>query len=290
MDLEPTIENLSEAFGLQVPRSLAGLVQVALGRCPARPSTGLAPLRLVLGGALYGFVAGPLVSLRFPQTPPEMFPFAQLQGHDTYYGLVIDDPERAAGEERFVVELDPEGPQGCRLKARNIPEFLAVRLHEALEEARAGRGGLSVKELEKFGESLRECLDLPWPVDPTQVRREAEAARAAQVTYATEDRLGVVVPDENAPFELLTIQMRRALIDTRDRQGIYRTAKRALSVGAPGAALALARDLLWNLGHRPEWYREAVDLMEQIYPSLGRPLLARVVRREWARYYGQGRG
>jgi len=99
MDLEPTRENLSEAFGFQVPESLERLVRLALRLNAESPCRALEPLGVRLGGPLFPFLGGPPNSLRAPHTPPELFPFLMRAGQDVQVGYVMDAPEQGTGEE-----------------------------------------------------------------------------------------------------------------------------------------------------------------------------------------------
>lgn len=285
MDTEVSLETLSEAFGFAVPPSIVALTRAALRLRPDEPHRALEPIGLALGGPLYPFLGGHPISLRVLETPPELFPFAHLPDSDTHFGLVVDDPDNLAGAEGPVARLDPRSSEGCRLLAPTLAGFLAGQAARALRQATPGR-----QAVEDLVAALTQEMALPWPADPDLIEVEASAARERVLSYRTEDMLGVAVPDEPAPLELIALDSRRHLIGARDRERVLACGRRAQRIGAPGAALALARDLVWHLGHRPEWYRIAIDLMEESYPTLKRTLLVRVSRREWARFFRQTRG
>lgn len=281
-EVEVSLESLSEAFGFAVPAALVGLARAALRLRPDEPHRALEPLGLLLGGPLYPFLGGQPISLRVLETPPELFPFAHLPHGDAHFGLVADDPDNLANAECPVARLDPRSSEGCCLLAPSLAAFLAGQAARALRQSPADRSAL-----EDLVAALAAEMPLVWPSDPDATAVEASAARERVLSYRTEDMLGVVVPDEPAPLELIALDSRRHLIGARDRERVLACGRRAQRIGAPGAALALARDLVWHLGHRPEWYRIAIDLMEESYPTLKRPLLARVSRREWARFSRQ---
>lgn len=290
-ELEVSLETLSDAFGFAVPPSVVGLTRAALRLRPEEPHLALEPLGLVLGGPLYPFLGGHPLSLRVLETPPELFPFAHVLHGEAHFGLVVDDPDGLANAECAVAGLDPRSSEGCRLRAATLPAFLAAQAARALRELPPGADPQEHRStVEDLVAVLATEMTLDWPADPEALAIEGSAARERVLSYRTEDGLGVVVPEEPAPLELIALDSRRHLIGARDRERVLDCGRRAQRVGAAGAALALARDLVWHLGHRPEWYRIAIDLMEESYPTLKRPLLARVSRREWARFFRQTRG
>lgn len=290
-ELEVSLETLSEAFGFAVPPSVVGLTRAALRLRPEEPHRALEPIGLVLGGPLYPFLGGHPISLRVLETPPELFPFAHLPHGEAHFGLVVDDPDGLANGECAVAALDPRSSEGCNLRAGTLPAFLAAQAARALRDLPAGADPQEHRSaVEDLVAVLATEMPLQWPADPEATAVEGSAARERILSYRTEDRLGVVVPEEPAPLELIALDSRRHLIGARDRERVLECGRRAQRVGAPGAALALARDLVWHLGHRPEWYRIAIDLMEESYPTLKRTLLVRVSRREWARFFRQTRG
>ncbi|MBI3928615.1 MAG: hypothetical protein HY319_23955 [Armatimonadetes bacterium] len=275
MDLEPTQENISEAFGFQVPPSLAMLVGLARRLRPEEPHRALEAIGIELGGPLFGFLGGQPTSMREPHTPPELFPFLYQPAWQLHIGYVVDEPETACGDEFMLAGLSVEAPEKCGMLARNLPELLSALVHDAGEAAETVATTLCADF------ELGDCGGLD------KARAAAKKERDACSSYCTDDRIGVRVPEEPAPLELLHVEFRRHLIGTRERDRVLDAGRRALKIGAPGAALALARDLIWTLGERTHWYQIALELMEEVYPALHRPLLARVARREWARHYGR---
>lgn len=267
MDIDLTPENLSEAFGFAVSVEFVEMLK-GLHECsPEEPHKGLAEFGLELGGPLYGFSGGGSgQSLRCPQMPPEFFPFAVRRSEpDIYVGFLVDDP-RVEGE-----------PNTC----------FAVFVQE--NASRCGVIANSESELSSWLELYRNDLDglgvsrSGGTYDADEVKKPREGS----IVYQTADRLGVVVPQENAPLTLLHEEFRCRLIEKRDRQAVREAGLTALRVEAPGAALALARDITWWLGHRQMWYQLANELYVGAYSLLRRPLLARIVRREWVRLYGR---
>ena len=283
--LDPTLENLSEAFGFPVPPSLAGLVRAACRLQPEDPARAFEALGLVLGGPLVPFVGGEDTPLRGVETPPELFPFA-LDGRGAHWGLVVDDPQDGLAE-RPLARLDPQGSEGCALVASTLPQGVTWLVETALKGHPSEQDQLKVETLLA---ALAEVLPLPERATPDEIAREALQARLDHLTYRTDDLLGVVVPEEPAPLELISVESRRFLIGSRDRERVHAAGRRALRLGAPGAAVALGRDVLWQLGNRPEWHRVALETMDEAYHTLKRPLLAQVVRQEWARFHRKGRG
>src|SRR5688572_11285759 len=93
MAIEPTVENLSEAFGFVVSSAFETAIRAAIARSPEEPQSGLHKFGLTLGGPLYSFLGGSPQSLRTAQMPPEFFPFAVRPGKpDAYLGFVVDSP------------------------------------------------------------------------------------------------------------------------------------------------------------------------------------------------------
>lgn len=279
MELDPTLENLSEAFGFSVPKTVQGMVEAALALDAKEPHRAFEALGIELGGPLFPFLGGSPCSLREPFTPPEFFPFACRTGDEVvHYGFVVDDPDKAVESDLFVGLLAPDQPELCGVIASSLTEFFSL-LVSGSEES---------EELDAALGALERGLDVKRSsVDSQSVVEKTRSARSALLSYQTADSLGLVVPEEPAPLELMHHEFRQILIGGRDRDKIRQAGRRALQVGAPGAALALARDLTWLLGERTHWCQIALELYEEVYPTLGRPLLARVARREWVRHYGR---
>lgn len=266
MNVELNVENLSEAFGFSVSPAFESLIRSALEESAEAPCLGPSKCGLSLGGPLYSILGGSAQSLRCPRTPPEFFPFAVSRGrYDTYVGFVVDDPQLEGPPNTLFGVLVPEASGCSGVVARDEAELM--RWLSAHEE-QPGSFGVRVKSKD---------------YDPDDV---AEFRRGA-LTYRTADQLGAVVPEENAPFSLIHEEFRCNLIERREFDKVRDAGRSALRLEAPGAALALARDLTWWLGHRDHWYQLATELYEGAYTQLGRPLLTRIARREWARLYGR---
>lgn len=266
MDVELNVENLSEAFGFSVSPAFEALIRSALEESAEAPCLGPRKFGLSLGGPLYSILGGSAQSLRCPRTPPEFFPFAVSRGRwDAYVGFVVDNPDLESPPNTLFGVLVPEAPGRSGVVARDEQELLRWL---AAHDDEPGSLGVSRKSKE---------------YDPDQVQEQ----RRGSLTYRTADQLGAVVPEENAPFSLLHEEFRCSLIEKREWDRVREAGLSALRVEAPGAALALARDLTWWLGHRDHWYQLATELYEGAYTQLGRPLLTRIARREWARLYGR---
>lgn len=268
MPYEPTMDNLSEALGFRVSEGFANLISSAIASSPHDPQAGLSSFGLTLGGPFYTFVGGSPQSLRTTQTPPEFFPFAVAPGRThTTIGFLVDNPSLEKPPCTTFALYVPGQPQRCGVVARNEKELI-----EWLK--------LQADHPDHFAPPVNSLNQKSCHDDPQQERYH-------QVTYRTADRLGVVVQPENAPLELLHEEFRCHLIEKRDPDKVREVGLTALKVGAPGAALALARDITWWLGHRSHWYAVAAELYEQAYSELSRPLLQRIARREWTRFYGR---
>ena len=267
MDMEVSVETLSEAFGFLVSEGFEKAIKAAIARSPDEPHHGLSKFGLELGGPLFAAVGGSSAqSLRCPQMPPEFFPFAVRRSRpDIYVGFLVDNPTMDGEPRTTFAVFVPEQPRRCGVVARNEQElfrWLGAHL-DCPDELGTEKGSNSYNP------------------------EEVKAWRQGLVGYRTADQLGVVAPEENTPLSLLHEEMRCILVEKRDISKVREAGQAALKVNAPGAALALARDLTWWLGHRDHWYQLATDLYVGAYTQLGRPLLTRIVRREWVRLYGR---
>jgi hypothetical protein len=198
--------------------------------------------------------------------PPEFFPFAVRPGRPgAYIGFLVDSPTL-------------EGPANTTF-ALCVPEFRNRSGVVARDEQELFRWlGAHLDDLDNLGLTKSSASYQP---------SEANDARQALITYRTADQLGVVAEPENAPLSLIHEELRCRLVEKRDPDKVRQAGLQALRVGAPGAALALARDVTWWLGHRDHWYQLATELYEEAYTQLKRPLLLRIAQREWARLYGR---
>ena len=266
MDMEASVETLSEAFGFVVSEGFLKAIKAAHARSPDEPHMGLNKFGLELGGPLYAFVGGSSAqSLRCPQMPPEFFPFAVRRSRpDVYVGFLVDHPDLEGEPATTYAVCVPEHPERSGVVARDEQELFRWL-------------GAHLDALDELGVTRRSNS-----YDPDEVRE----SRRSRICYQTADKFGVVVPEENAPLALLHQEMRSILIEQRDLSKVRQAGVGAIKVGAPGAALALARDLTWFLGHRDHWYQLATELYVGAYAVLRRPLLTRIVRREWVRLYG----
>lgn len=267
MDSEITVENLSEAFGFQVSPGFNRAIQAAVARSPETPHEGFKKFGLHLGGPLYAFLGGDSAqSLRCPQMPPEFFPFAvRRSSPNIYIGFLVDNPSLEGEANTTFAVCVPEQPKRCGVVARDEQELFRWL-------------GAHLDDPDSLGITRSSKA-----YDPEEVKEW----RRSQLSYRTADQMGVVVPQENTPLSLLHEEMRCLLVEKRDVSKAREVGMEALRVGAPGAALALARDITWWLGHRDHWFQLATDLYVEAYAQLKRPLFTRIVRREWVRLYGR---
>jgi hypothetical protein len=266
MASEPTVDSLSEAFGFNVSPAFQAAIRAAIARSPEDPQSGLHKFGLTLGGPLYSFVGGSAQSLRTTQMPPEFFPFAKRPGRpDAYIGFLVDSPTLEGPPNTTFALCVPEHSQRSGVVARDEQELFRWL-------------GAHLDDLDNLGLSKGSS---------SYQAGEARDQRASMVTYQTADQMGVMVTPENAPLSLIHQELRCGLIEKREIDKVRQAGHSALRVGAPGAALALARDVTWWLGHRDHWFQLATELYEEAYAQLERPLLIRIARREWARLYGR---
>jgi hypothetical protein len=259
MAIDPSVDNLSEAFGFAVSPAFEAAIRAAIARSPSEPHAGLHKFGLTLGGPLYSFLGGSPQSLRGAQMPPEFFPFAVRPGRpNAFIGFLVDSP-------------DLEGPANTTF-AVFVPEC-------------SRRSGVIARDEQELFRWLGAHLD---DLDNLGLARSSSSYSSREAREArTADQFGVVSEPENAPLSLIHEEMRSLLVEKRDPDKVRQAGRSALRVGAPGAALALARDLTWWLGHRDHWFQVATELYEEAYTQLRRPLLLRIAQREWARLYGR---
>lgn len=261
------------------------LTQLGLALEPGAPIQAFELLGLALTGGQGPRPQGP--ARRPPEAPPELFLFGRCPESAALYGVVLDDPDRDDPQAAPIAALPPGATAPCQLLAGSLSDFLSRQATLALDRARAQRGPGAAAHLEDALSRLQGHLPgLRWPVEAEPQALLAAAARQRRCAYPTQDGLGVIVPEEPSPLELISLRSRRGLIESRDRAQVQGAARKALRVGAPGAALALARDLRWELGGRPAWGQVAMEIMEEVYLTLHRPLLAGIARAEWARLFG----
>ena len=270
MDMDLTVDSLSEALGFKVSEGFVKAIKAAHARSPEEPHKGLDKFGLELGGPLYAFVGGGSAqSLRCPQMPPEFFPFAVRRSNpDIYVGFLVDHPDVEGEPNTTFAVCVPENQKRSGVVARDEQELFRWL-------------GAHLDRLDDLGVTHSSNA-----YNPEEVRQ----ARQEQMVYQTADQMGVVVPQENTPLALLHREMRSILIEKRDLGRVREVGLGALKVEAPGAALALARDITWFLGHRDHWYQLATEIYVGAYTLLKRPLLTRIVRREWVRLYGSKGG
>lgn len=265
MQSDLSVESLSEAFGFSISKEFVRAIEAAVARSPQEPSEGFEKFGLTLGGPLYCALGGSAQSLRCAQMPPEFFPFAVRRCQpNVYVGFFCDSP---------CLDSEP-----CTLFGVFVPESRERTGIVARDEQELFRWlGAHLEEPDSLG-----TVGKSKSYDPLEV----QSWREQKLIYRTADGMGVVAPEEPAPLALLHEELRSRLIEKREHSKIREAGMEALSVGAPGAALALARDLSWWLGHRDNWAELATELYEGAYTQLERPLLTRVARREWARFFG----
>ena len=267
MQSDLSVESLSQAFGFSISKEFVRAIQAAVARCPEEPSEGFEKFGLTLGGPLYCALGGSAQSLRCLQMPPEFFPFAVRRCEpNVYVGFFCDNPS---------LEAEP-----CTLFGVYVPESRK-------------RTGIVARDEQELFRWLGAHLDDPDTLGATGQSKaykplDVQSCRRETLLYRTADGMGVVAPEEPAPLSLLHEELRARLIEKRDHRKVREIGEGALKVGAPAAALALARDLSWWLGHRDHWAELATELYEGAYTQLQRPLLTRVARREWARLFGGG--
>ncbi len=185
---------------------------------------------------------------RYANVPPEAFPILRSRQEGAHYALWLDDP--AANVDPPVVEVRPKSglPETLRIVARNAQEFLQVI------ETSGTRRQKSRSWTEKVGE--RAALE-----------------RARRVRYPTIDGLGVVCPPE-AAAERPTLSELGGWTGPEWSRLFRGSVERWLKEGAPGLALAVARDLL--ITGRALQIDGFERSLAQVYHRLGRAPLARV--------------
>lgn len=185
---------------------------------------------------------------RFAHVPAEAFPVLRSGQDGIHYALWLDDP--AANVEPLVVEVRPKSglPETIRIVARTAQEFLQV-----IETSGIGR-----RKARTWTEKVEE---------------RAALERARRVRYPTIDGLGVVCPPE-AAGERPTLSELGGWTGPEWSRLFRGSVERWLKEGAPGLALAVARDLLiTGRGLQIDGFERS---LAQVYHRMGRSLLARV--------------
>jgi hypothetical protein len=185
---------------------------------------------------------------RYANIPPEAFPILRSRQEGIHYALWLDDP--AANSEPLVVEVRPRSglPETVRIVCRSAAEFLQV-----IETSGTGR------------RRSREWTE--------KVAERAALERAKRVRYPTIDGLGVLCPPE-AAGERPTLSEVGGWTGPEWSRLFRGSVERWLKEGAPGLALAVARDLL--ITGRALQIDGFERSLAQVYHRLGRTLLARV--------------
>lgn len=185
---------------------------------------------------------------RFAHIPAEAFPILRSRQDGIHYALWLDDP--AANVEPLLVEVRPKSglPETLRIVARNAQEFIQV--------------------IETSGTRRQKSRD--WT---EKVEERAALERARRVRYPTIDGLGVLCPPE-AAGERPTLSELGGWTGPEWSRLFRGSVERWLKEGAPGLALAVARDLLiTGRGLQIDGFERS---LAQVYHRMGRSLLARV--------------
>jgi hypothetical protein len=251
MVMEPTVEDLSEAFGFLVSPAFEAAIRAAIARSPDSPHTGLHKFGLTLGGPLYSFLGGSAQSLRSAQMPPEFFPFAVRPGKpDAFIGFLVDSPSLEGPANTTFALCVPEYPQRTGVIARDEQElfrFLGAHLDD-LDNLGLTRGSSAYQAA------------------------EPKRAREALITYRTADQLGVVVEPENAPLSLIHEELRCCLVEKRD---IDRVRQAGLAAGPSGPLVPAGHRALRGSLHPAAASPAAAHRPARMGPAVRRSRLTR---------------
>ncbi|GAB3832360.1 hypothetical protein [Hymenobacter jeollabukensis] len=177
-----TPQNARSYFGAEMPAQfLAGVYQLQ-----AAASTYGTTLEDIAWD-LFGVVELGGYSLRYSQTPPELFPFARTGGDGIHYGFVMHEEGHPSYP---AAEICPMDSDGAILLAHN-PQELWQNLLEEDADVRARYAGL----LQTLGLEAIATQKQRWRYFEAKFRAQP-AARAGWHWQPTSDGVGVFAPDQ----------------------------------------------------------------------------------------------
>jgi hypothetical protein len=225
--------------------------------------------------------------VRYPETPPELFPFAKTGVGGVHLGHVVHAPELAAADYP-VGELSPSGPSGVSLVGRTTAEAFenllsrqrALGLAPTLSRAEARR-------VEDRRARLVRALAIDPQVDRWRRRYDAEGKGLPLIPEVpegwrhvmTSDGVGVLAPEEAFPGRPVTLP----------KPGVHfghfiSTAREALMLDWPAQALRCLKEGWWTAGSQEGAIAQLAPMLIETYELLGRRSLADIVESSARRF------
>jgi hypothetical protein len=263
---KPTNASLSAAFGFTVPEAFVTLIRTLYELSGEDATRWPDWFATITGLELVG------ADFRYPNTPPELFTFAQLGVDGVHYGYVIHAPESSA-QDYPVGELSPMDNEGVVL--------VGADTFDALENLMSGQLDYGIQEPEGqlIGQVSRR-LDLHPTAEKSQLRYDPEGnglpvrprVPDGWSFALSSDGIGVLAPGE---------AFRRGnLIETgasTPAEEYIEQADQALGEGFPATALYYLREGYWQYWTDTQ-IATAIDVrLGQAYRALSRATLAEMV-------------
>lgn len=263
-----SVESISQAFGFQVPLPFAEFLMNLYKYCQKDNQEVSNLFERLTGQMLDG------EDMRYPQTPPELFPIASMGVDGVHYGYVIHAPELPA-EDYPVGEICPMDDDGVILVGNTTQEALENFGGYVIEGEKDEKERQEISDLYKFF-GLR-------PNSESNKIRYLNNGKALPITPSipanwlyipTADGIGVLAPAEKFRNEPLTLIKN---LHTPDE--FLKHADKASHDNFPATALYYLREGFWLNWTDSTVAQSFSSRMMKTYMELNRPVLARVT--EW---------
>lgn len=287
----PTKTELSKALGVRAPGAFVTLIRIALkdakgskGRFDRflEETFGIASLSSEIAGLLED-PPSPCLSSRWPQAPPEVFPFAAMGTDGVYYGLVVHAPELDLPD-MPVAQVDPM-EEDCPVVSylgRDMTEALDALMSYELyggDDDDEGWESDGDTEMDRRERLLAEALELKptlkkargmFSLTPRNIPLLSSPPSGWKYVRTSDD-VGVLA-------ESRFFRPRPRAAAAQDEPELLRLVEADLREGYPASALVQLREWCW--GVPPRGYpKELAPYLTRAYEALGRPVLALVCAR-----------
>jgi hypothetical protein len=277
----PTAHGLSQAAGISLPTAFVRLILLAISRRGRRGYQHLTDrsLGILLAGPWQAAISGKSPAahdIRYPQTPPELVPFATQRVDGVHYGFIARTPELPAND-YAMGEFCPMDPDPVVFLATTFSKAIENLASQQLSYLRDDDEELSesaaadlarISKLLKIAPSIRKA--------GRQFTRDGDARPIplakprGYLFHKTLDGIGVLAP--KAAFARAALGH-----DTDDlASGIKRSIK-LLAADCPASALVILKDLWWARCHDPTAIARVAPPFADAYRALNRPAFAEIV-------------
>lgn len=265
----PTRISVSTALGFDVPEAFVEFVAILYAQSGTLKAKWPDLFRVFTGLDMAGAEA------RYPQTPPELFPFGQLGVDGVHYGYVIHAQELSSPDYP-IGEICPMDFDGVGLIGSNTREALENLSSLQLEFGVGETERLAIAEISRrldlypSAEKARRLYDAEGNYLPIQPR-----VPPGWRYVPSADGIGVLAPKEAFGPGALT------QVDPSTASSMYlRQADQAHEDGFFADALYYLREAYWHdWTDREELAGEIDTRLVRTYEALARPTLAEVVER-----------